>query len=178
MIHLYRCALIWMDGDGKWNAAAASASWLTLRGQDRRLSAPLAGSQVNEWSVPDSVGKHRRQPLGGGLSSDAEPCRTPPKTDSYSPQFNDVLGGFSLVSLISSSPTLGQCRSNAVLSFLTVLSRRQPPPRIFEHGKLDYTYCEFYTVVVAVIRWKYPMKSGPIFEISDLLRDYDSSIPL
>ena len=27
-----------MDGDGKWNAAA-SASWLALRGQDRRQSA-------------------------------------------------------------------------------------------------------------------------------------------
>ena len=28
-----------------WNAAA-SASWLALQGQDRRLSAPLAESQV------------------------------------------------------------------------------------------------------------------------------------
>ena len=31
--------------DGNWSAAA-SAPWLTLRGQDRRLSALLAGSQV------------------------------------------------------------------------------------------------------------------------------------
>ena len=71
-----------------WNAeaASASASCLALRGQDTCLSAPLAGSQVDEWSVPDRVGKHRRHPLGGGLSSDAEPCRTPPKTDSYSRQ--------------------------------------------------------------------------------------------
>ena len=38
-----------MDGDGIWNAAAL-ASWPALRGQDRRLSAPLAESQVNEWS--------------------------------------------------------------------------------------------------------------------------------
>ena len=38
-----------MDGDEIWNAAA-SASWLAMRGQDRRLSAPLAESQVNEWS--------------------------------------------------------------------------------------------------------------------------------
>ena len=35
-----------MDGDGKWDAAAASASWLALWGQDRRLSAPLAESQL------------------------------------------------------------------------------------------------------------------------------------
>ena len=34
-----------MDGDGIWNAAAL-ASWLSLRGQDRRLPAPLAESQV------------------------------------------------------------------------------------------------------------------------------------
>ena len=35
--------------DGKWNAGA-SASCLALRGQDRRLSAPQAESQVDEWS--------------------------------------------------------------------------------------------------------------------------------
>ena len=40
-----------------WNAeaASASASCLALRGQDTCLSAPLAGSQVDEWSVPDRV---------------------------------------------------------------------------------------------------------------------------
>ena len=42
-----------VDGDGKWNAAA---SWLDLRGQDRRLSALLAESQVNEWSGFGRVG--------------------------------------------------------------------------------------------------------------------------
>ena len=35
-----RCALSQMDGDGMWNAAA-SASWLALRGQDRQVCLPL-----------------------------------------------------------------------------------------------------------------------------------------
>ena len=65
-----------MDGDGKWNAVA-SASWLALRGQDRRLSALLAESQV-EVERGGRVGKRRRRPSGGGFSSDAEPCRTLP----------------------------------------------------------------------------------------------------
>ena len=42
-----------MDGDGIWNAAAAS--WLALREQDTHLSAPLAGSQV-EVEREDRVG--------------------------------------------------------------------------------------------------------------------------
>ena len=50
-----------MDGDGIWNAAAAS--WLALPEQDARLSAPLAGSQV-EVEREDRVGLHRRYPAG------------------------------------------------------------------------------------------------------------------